>query len=87
MPDHVHMYLRTRGVRHLSRIIAGLKVSITRSIRGMNVRWQRGYFERIIRGDIAPGNVVRYVLLNPVRAGLVRSPEEYAYMGVVDRYV
>lgn len=85
MPDHIHLYLRTRGVRHLSRIIAGLKVDIVRAVGG-ELRWQRGYFERIIRGSVAPEKVVQYILLNPVRAGLVARAEDYPFKGVADRY-
>ena len=86
MPDHIHLYARTRGTRHLSRIIAGLKIDISRTVGG-GFEWQRGYFERIIRGDIAPGKVVEYILLNPVRAGLVKRAEDYVFTAVVDRYV
>ncbi len=85
MPDHIHIYLRTRGTRHLSRIVAGLKLSVTRAI-DRRLHWQRGYFEKIIRGSVAPGQVVRYILNNPVRAGLVTRAEDYPFMGIVDPY-
>lgn len=84
MPDHIHIYLRTRGVRHLSRIVARLKFDIMRLVG--RLQWQRGYFEKIIRGCVAPSEVARYILLNPVRAGLVTRAEDYPFMGVVDRY-
>ena len=43
--------------------------------------WQEGYYERVLRSDDATDVVVRYVLDNPVRAGLVSRHEDYPFMG------
>jgi hypothetical protein len=34
-----------------------------------------------LRADDDTFNVARYVVQNPVRAGLVQSPEQYPFMG------
>jgi putative transposase len=43
--------------------------------------WQGSYFDRTLRSDEATEDAIRYILDNPVRAGLVRSPLEYPFMG------
>ena len=43
--------------------------------------WQEGYYDRILRDDDATEGVVRYILENPVRAGLVDDAREYPLLG------
>ena len=43
--------------------------------------WQEGYFDRVLREGDSTEAVVRYILLNPVRAGLVRDAREYPLFG------
>jgi hypothetical protein len=43
--------------------------------------WQRGYIDRILRADEDTLTVARYILDNPVRAGLVASPLDYPFSG------
>jgi len=47
--------------------------------------WQNGYYDRVLRDDEATLTVVRYILENPVRAGLVARVSDYPYLGS-DRY-
>jgi hypothetical protein len=35
----------------------------------------------VIRNDVAALSVARYIVENPVRAGLVQSPSEYPFVG------
>jgi hypothetical protein len=43
--------------------------------------WQEGYYERIVRNDESTLVVIRYVLENPVRAGLVARYQDYRFLG------
>jgi hypothetical protein len=43
--------------------------------------WQRSYFEHVMRDDEDTFQVARYILDNPVRAGIVRNPEDYPFLG------
>jgi hypothetical protein len=43
--------------------------------------WQPGYHERVLRDDEATLTVVRYILENPIRAGLATDLEEYPFAG------
>ena len=49
--------------------------------------WQKGYYEHVLRDDEAMLAVARYILANPVRAGLVQEPRDYPFSGslVFDR--
>ncbi len=50
---------------------------------GFRGLWQEGYYERVLRSDEATETVVRYVLDNPVRAGLVQRAEDYSFSGAM----
>jgi hypothetical protein len=43
--------------------------------------WRRYVHEHVIRSDEVTGNVIRYVLENPVRAGLVTDLRLYPFIG------
>ena len=43
--------------------------------------WQESFFERHLRADEDMARVARYVLENPVRAGLAVRPQDYPYSG------
>ena len=84
MPDHVHLLVE--GTRDDADLCAFVKLSRQRSalVHGNRSRdrlWQPGYFERVLRSDEDSVAVARYILFNPVRAGLVRQPSEYAFLG------
>ncbi len=76
------------GERPLSRIVATLKASIAHRCRlaGVSLEWQHGYYDRIVREYERSDEFVKYVLLNPVRAGLVVRFEDYPYAGLVDAW-
>lgn len=46
-------------------------------------KWQKNYHDHIIRASDDWRNHVRYILRNPVRAGLVENPLDYPYMGSI----
>src|SRR3970282_1207245 len=43
--------------------------------------WQRYGFERTLRDAEATGSVARYILENPVKAGLVERVTDYPFVG------
>ena len=43
--------------------------------------WQRYGFEHVLRDDETTIEVVKYILGNPVRAGLAATVEEYPFVG------
>lgn len=45
----------------------------------MSWRWQEGCFDRLLRSDESLSDKWEYLRQNPVRAGLVSTPEEWPY--------
>mgnify|MGYP001613867795 CR=1 FL=1 len=43
--------------------------------------WQKGYHEHIVRDDESALAIARYIVANPVRAGLVVEPRDYPFSG------
>jgi REP element-mobilizing transposase RayT len=77
MPNHVHgVVLLDQAedgqspVHALSQVIGGFKsasagrINQVRGTAGAPV-WQRGYYERIVRGERALDNIRRYIVSNP----------------------
>jgi len=87
MPDHVHLVLEgTSGPSDLQRFVKVSKQRVDYVFRtelGIRSTWQEGYYERVLRSDQATDVVVRYVLENPVRAGLVKRAEDYSFSGAM----
>ena len=82
MPDHIHLLLQPNGKLPVTRYVDLVKGKITRLLHrnGFSGKvWQRGYFEHILRRSEKPGNLVKYVLENPVRRGLVDSFHDFAW--------
>ncbi|MEX2142036.1 MAG: transposase [Pirellulales bacterium] len=48
--------------------------------------WQKGSYDRVIDLDWPFGEVVEYVLNNPVRKGLVRNWQDWKYSQIVDQW-
>src|SRR5439155_9374760 len=88
MPDHVHLVAGgitpTSDLRCFVASAKQLSAYVAR--RWITVRlWQPGYYERILRDRDEVRGVIKYVLENPVRAGLVNSPRHYPFAGGIVR--
>jgi len=89
MPDHVHMLLIPLDPgRHLSRIVATLKNAVTRAFKdaGIALKWQWGYHDHILRSAESTGDIAKYIMMNPVRKGLVGDFRDWPFSGIVDRW-
>jgi putative transposase len=87
MPDHVHLLIAPLGAsRTISRIVATIKNQVVYRCKSLDVRllWQWGYYDRFVRSYEDGADYVRYVLMNPVRQGLVREAHQYPWSGVLD---
>jgi putative transposase len=84
MPDHVHLLIEgTSESADAKRFIVAAKQFSGYACRPLcaNRLWQRYGYERILRSDEDAFAVARYILENPLRAGLAREPQEYAFSG------
>ena len=89
MPDHVHMVFTPLtdslgNVFGLAEIMNGIKGSLAHSINKELKRkghvWEKEYFDRILRKEESVTEKVEYICMNPVRKGIVKSPDEYPWL-------
>jgi len=76
MPDHVHMIVSFPGEPGMSRTIASWKAYLAKS---HGVRWQSNYFDHRLRHDDEYVEKAHYLRMNPVRARLCQSPEDWKW--------
>ena len=80
MPEHVHLLINEPPGILLAQFLNSLKQTTSRRLRGDRERfWQERYFDGNIRGEAARSEVIRYIHRNPVKRGLVASPEQYRW--------
>lgn len=87
MPDHVH--LMVRGMTDASDLCDYAKR--VKQKAGFEYRqrtgkrlWQPSFYDHVLRGDEGEASIIRYMVLNPVAAGLVRDPADYPFWGTAD---
>jgi REP element-mobilizing transposase RayT len=80
MPDHVHWLMQLKG-RDLSSVVHRVKCQGAGQVNGYLGRsgqfWQRGFHDRALRNDEDLRPVARYIIANPIRAGLVKRVHDY----------
>lgn len=86
--DHWHAILFPRSPLTVSRVMESIKVSATRLIN--HHRSERGvllqgrFFDRALRTVKEYNEKVQYIHLNPVKAGLVKRPEDWKWSSAGD---
>jgi putative transposase len=75
MPDHCHFLMHVPSPERISRIMCTYKYGLTFNL-GIGKFWQ-SRFHIVIPKD--SHNALRYIHLNPVRAGLVSVPEDHPW--------
>jgi putative transposase len=85
MPDHLHLIVvgvtddaDLKAFVKLAKQYAGFYYAREREGRKL---WQHGSNDHIIRDDVDLLDRMRYVVNNPVAAGLVMNPEDYQFIG------
>ncbi|UCO98581.1 transposase [Metapseudomonas lalkuanensis] len=83
MPDHLHWLFQLRGPIPLSTVV---KVFKGRSARQLGTQtsidgvvWQAGFHDHGLRRDEDLLKVARYIVSNPLRAGLVEQIGDYPF--------
>ncbi|MGH9532505.1 MAG: REP-associated tyrosine transposase, partial [Terriglobales bacterium] len=89
MPDHVHVIFTPRvdpekTTYSLMQIMHAIKGSSARAVNQALHRrgpvWQKEWFDHVLRSSESLREKVAYVCQNPVRAGLVVSPDRYPWL-------
>ena len=80
MPEHVHLLVNEPPGILLAQFLKTVKQITSRRLRGVREKfWQDRYFDSNINGEKARSEVIRYIHQNPVKRGLVNSPEQYKW--------
>ena len=80
MPDHLHWLVQLEQ-RSLAKLMQAIKsrstLTINRATGNKGAFWQQGYHDRALRDgeDLRP--YARYIVANPLRAGLVKNIGDY----------
>jgi REP element-mobilizing transposase RayT len=86
MSNHVHILIRALrdengDLNRVSDLVRSMKSFTAHEINKVLQRrgqlWDDFHFDRVIRDARNYDNVVRYILMNPVAAGLVDKPEQW----------
>jgi putative transposase len=83
MPDHMHTLIELGDKEPLSLVIQRIKslsaAAINRERKLSQQVWQSGYFDHAIRTDEDVRLAARYLIHNPIRAGLAKNMGDYPY--------
>ena len=83
MPDHVHWCIELGDVYPLVRVMNSVKAYTANGLRNLldinEPIWQKGFHDRAARSFDNIEAVCRYVVANPLRAGIARSLGEYPH--------
>ncbi|ASK33621.1 REP-associated tyrosine transposase [Alloalcanivorax mobilis] len=82
MPDHVHWLMQLRPGNDLCEVVRKAKSLTTRRWRRLRPDagglWQSGFHDRALRKDEDLAAAARYIIANPLRAGLTGSVRDYS---------
>jgi putative DNA methylase len=87
MPNHVHALIEQIEGHRLSDVVHAWKSftakAVNRRIGSRGPVWAQDYFDRFIRDDAHFFSARRYIEENPVKAGLVAQPHDWAFSSAV----
>ena len=81
MPDHFHWLMKLGHKQNLSQVARGVK-SIFSKKAGRSV-FQKGFYDHAVRQDEDIQEISRYMVMNPVRAGLVTHYNDYPHWDAI----
>ena len=80
MPDHLHwlFQLRSGSLATVAQAVKGRSAFEVNKVCGSKtLTWQRGYHDHAARAEEDLVKIARYVIANPIRAGLVETAGDY----------
>jgi putative transposase len=84
MPDHGHLVLQGRNENaNIWKCMVAFKqkTGFWLSKNSPNVKWQKDFYDHILRKDEDLRRQIEYILANPVRKGLVEYWKAFPYKG------
>ena len=87
MPDHVHWLVSLGECFSLEELVLRLKSASARRVNAVRqtqgALWAPAYHDHALRAEEDVQVVARYIVANPVRAGLVRRVGDYPFWNAV----
>jgi len=87
MPDHTHWLLHLGERDSLSLVVSRLKSASARCVNQATGKhgsvWGRSFHDRAIRNEESLRSTARYLVANPIRAGLATSAGAYPFWNSV----
>ena len=80
MPDHMHWLMQLEQ-GELSSVVGRIKSLTSRSI-GQPI-WQAGFHDHALRREEDIRDIARYIVANPLRAGLVEDIRHYPHWDAI----
>ena len=83
MPDHLHWLFQLQASASLSEVMKIYKARSARAIKHYLGRrgafWQKAFYDHALREEEDLISIARYIVANPLRAGLVSHIGEYPH--------
>jgi len=86
MPDHLHLLIElaeTPLPSALNRLKSKSAIALNREIGRQGRFWQPGFHDHALRAEEELLDVARYIVANPLRAGLARRYADYPFWDAV----
>ena len=86
MPDHLHWLVSLQKgtlANLMKRMKSRSAIHLNRIRHSKAAVWQRGYHDHALRKEEDVKSVARYIVANPLRAGLVEKIGDYPYWDTV----
>jgi REP element-mobilizing transposase RayT len=77
MPDHLHAIVAFPGSASMKQVVGDWKRFLARRA---GIRWQRDFFDHRLRDHHQTTETLAYIRMNPVRRGLVASPDQWPWV-------
>jgi len=87
MPDHVHWLFQLRATSSLSEVVKTFKARtahrINRHLGKGGMLWQKSFYDHALREEEDIRAIARYIVANPLRAGLVEHIGYYPHWDAI----
>jgi REP element-mobilizing transposase RayT len=84
MPDHAHAIFRLLGTLTLTQVLKRIKGRTAHQINEIMEKqghvWTQESFDHIVRDEVEWLEKIEYIRQNPLKKGLVSSPDQYEWL-------
>ena len=81
MPDHAHALITCPSRENFAKVMTAWK---RYTALHCSLEWQKGFFDHRLRSNESFEEKAAYILMNPVRKGLVTNPDDWPHVWMPD---